>query len=239
MSRPRPDFRRDFPQIESVFGYMIHRSDLNHNICIHALGYKLKCRRSQNIFFRKNIVWRTTIQEPVVHSRENIYWAFWSDRISALNRHYGASTVCSLSEDLLFFFNTISLNAKSSNLPFKLAATMAYFNLSPSTRSSAGIFLKENVCVCVCMHIFKRVCLPLPSDSPNNAEYLMCMRWIGSGSCLLLTIELTSKGARLSLSRQQWRNGLGVAGLFTLNRQPQSCKAVYLPLSCFSSFLVS
>lgn len=158
MSRPRPDFRRDFPQIESVFGYMIHRSDLNHNICIHALGYKLKCRRSQNIFFRKNIVWRTTIQEPVVHSRENIYWAFWSDRISALNRHCGASTVCSLSEDLLFFFNTISLNAKSSNLPFKLAATMAYFNLSPSTRSSAGIFLKENVCVC--LHAHFQACVP-------------------------------------------------------------------------------
>lgn len=121
---------------------------------------------------------------------------------------------------------TVSLGAKSTHLPFNCGT----FQVTLSSPSSLDGILKARS-VCLCAH--NLVCLPLPSDSANNAEYLMCMRWIGSGSCLLLTIELTSKGARLSLCRQHGKTGLGVAGLFTHNRQPQPCKAVYLPCHVF------
>lgn len=38
---------------------------------------------------------------------------------------------------------------------------------------------------------------PLPPDSPNNTEHLMCIRQIGSGSRLLPTMEPTRKGQGL------------------------------------------
>lgn len=41
------------------------------------------------------------------------------------------------------------------------------------------------------------------------------------------------QGVRLSLCRRLWKTGLGVAELFTHNRQSEACKSLYLPCHVF------
>lgn len=77
-----------------------------------------------------------------------------------------------------------------------------------------------------CVHVLKLGCLPLPPDSPSKEEYFNVCEANWERLLPAPNNRTDSRRARLSRCRQHGKTGLGVAGLFRHNSQPQPCKAV-------------